>query len=115
MRKIFIFIVAIFFAACGGEDKVPIEVSISERYNPILHRNVKYLNITSLVDSVKITNIIPNRGKCKVGGVLDKNGIKIDKTLSYSQTWDYIPLVSCSKILEVQVETDHGDWTFSFN
>ncbi|MCV3396184.1 hypothetical protein [Campylobacter sp. RKI_CA19_01116] len=115
MRKIFIFIVAIFFAACGGEDKVPIEVSISERYNPILHRNVKYLNITSLVDSVKITNIIPNRGKCKVGGVLDKNDIKIDKTLSYSQTWDYIPLSNCNKILEVKVETDHGDWTFSFN
>ncbi|MCR6591697.1 hypothetical protein [Campylobacter insulaenigrae] len=115
MKKIFIFIVAMFFTACSGENKVPIEVSVSERHNPILHRYVKYLSITSLVDSVKITNIIPNRGKCKVGGLLDKDKAKIDKILSYGETWDYIPLVGCDKVLEVQVETDHGDWTFSFN
>ncbi|WP_291949726.1 hypothetical protein [Campylobacter sp.] len=115
MKKIFVFIVAIFFAACGGEDKVPIEVSISEQYNPILHRNIKYLNITSLVDNVNITSITPNRGKCKVGGMLDKDNVKINKTLSYGETWDYIPLTNCKKILEVKVGTDHGDWTFNFN
>lgn len=40
MKKIFIFIVAMFFAACGGEDKVPIEVSITEQYNQLLYRNL---------------------------------------------------------------------------
>ena len=115
MKKYFFVIFTMFFVACGGVDKAPIEVSITEQYNKFLYRNIKYLNITSLVDSIKITNIIPNKGNCKVGGVLDKNGVKINKTLSYGQTWDYIPLSNCDKILEVKIETDQGNWTFSFN
>ncbi len=55
-----------FFAACGGENKVPIEVSVSERHNPILHRYVKYLSITSLVDSVKLPILFQIEGSVKL-------------------------------------------------
>ena len=103
----------LMYSGCGNK-QAPIEVEVFEQYNPILHTNVKYLRITSLVDSVKITKIILNRGKCTVGGVLDKGQTDFDKTLSYGETWDYIPLRGCNKLLSVDIATNQGEWSFSF-
>ncbi|MBZ7936143.1 hypothetical protein H2279_05815 [Campylobacter sp. B0100352/1] len=80
----------------------------------LFHSKSKFLKITSLVDSVKITDIVPNRGKCKVGGILDQGKVKINKILKYGQVWDYIPITGCGKLLEVQVKTDKGEWNFKF-
>lgn len=103
----------LMYSGCGNKE-APIEVEVFEKYNPLLYTNVKYLRITSLVDSVKITKIIPNRGKCTVGGVLDKGQTDFDKTLSYGETWDYIPLKGCNKLLSVDIATNQGEWSFSF-
>ncbi len=116
MKKYIIFIVAMFFVACGGEDKAPIEVSLytQGRSNSI--------DITSLVDSVKIKNVIINRKKCDVNTINSRGWITNfseaikDKPmiLNFGQTSSKI-FTLCDKILEVNVETDYGDWTFSFN
>ncbi|MCW1359776.1 hypothetical protein [Campylobacter sp. US33a] len=98
---------------CGSKEP-PVEIETFEQYNQLLYSNSKFLKITSLVDSVTITKIIPNRGKCKIGGVLDNRDIKINKTLKYGEVWNYIPLRGCDKLLEVRVETDQGEWDFKF-
>lgn len=104
------------FSGCGMEDS-PVEVAVFEQYNPLLHIRSKFLKITSKVDSVTITKIIPNRGKgsCRFGGVLDKGELKVNKTLEYGQIWDYIPLSNCDKLMEVKVVTNLGEWNFTFN
>lgn len=119
MKKIIIALVVagiVGFVVSNFDKDAPIQVETFEQYNPLLYSNSKFLKITSLVDSVKITDIIPNRGKgsCRVGGVLNSGKININKTLAYGETWNYIPLSSCVKLLEVKIITDRGEWDFSF-
>lgn len=101
------------YSGCGNNE-APIEVEVFEKYNQLLYSNVKYLKITSLVDSVTITRIVPNRGKCTVGGVLDKGEANFNRTLSYGETWNYIPLKGCDKLLSVDIATNKGEWSFLF-
>ena len=119
MKKIIIALVVagiVGFVVSNFDKDAPIQVEIFEQSNPLLYSNSKFLKITSLVDSVKITGIIPNRGKgsCRVGGVLNSGKINISKTLAYGETWNYIPLSSCAKLLEVKIITNKGEWDFSF-
>ncbi|MBK1971344.1 hypothetical protein [Campylobacter sp. TTU_617] len=88
LKKMFLALFCAFlFIACSDKE-APIEISLGERYNPIFKYNTQYLEITSLVDTIEITKITPNRGKgdCRAGGLLDKKDIKIEKTLSYGQS-----------------------------
>lgn len=119
MKKIIIALVVVGivgFIVSSFDEDAPIQVETFEQYNPLLYSNSKFLKITSLSDSVKITDIIPNRGKgsCRVGGVLDSGKININKTLEYGETWNYIPLSGCAKLLDVKVITNKGEWEFRF-
>ncbi|MBK2000030.1 hypothetical protein JG678_01020 [Campylobacter sp. 2018MI35] len=64
----------------------------------IFHSKSKFLKITYLVDSVKITDIIPNHEKCKVGGILDEGKFKIDKVFKYGK---FGTISGCGKLLEI--------------
>ena len=100
-----------------GQGEAPIAVEAEERYNPLLYSNVKTLTITSLVDSVTIKDIIPNKGagECRFGGLLDPKGLKVpERTLKYGQSWRNIPITGCNKLLQVEVETNLGSWVFSW-
>ncbi|MBZ7953841.1 hypothetical protein H2278_03150 [Campylobacter sp. W0018] len=113
MKKLVMLVLVLFILGCGSGEP-PIQIETFEQYNPLFHSKSKFLKITSLVDSVKITDIVPNRGKCKVRGILDQGKVKINKVLKYGQVWDYIPITGCGKLLEVQVKTDKGEWNFKF-
>ncbi len=118
--------VAVGLTACGGgddgEDKVakrpskpPVEVQTYVRENKFLGPTLKirYVKITALADSVEITEVVPNRGKCFVGGVADTHAVDVYKVLEFGQTWD-LPIAGCSRLLELKVVTDKGEWNFSF-
>ena len=102
-------------AAGGASGEVPIEVQTYQRENRFLGPTIliRYIKITAVADSVKIMDIIPNRGNCFVGGVADSKPADIYKELSFGQTWD-LPVASCSRLLEVEVITDKGAFEFKF-
>lgn len=50
------------------------------------------------MDSVKITDIIPNHEKCKVLGILDEGKFKIDKVFKYGK---FGTISGCGKSLEI--------------
>lgn len=107
-------ILGVFLAGCEDDTQTsaPVEVSVKEIYNPLLHANMKKLNVVSIVDEVEITNVVLNRGNCKINPRVDEIIIK-SKTnpnkLKYGQSKQYW------FIKEVQISTDRGTWTFSFN
>lgn len=105
-------IIAIFFKACGSS--APFKVEILESYNPLLYQNVKSLKITATEDGVQITDIIPNRGKCSVGGILvSPNDDRLYKKLDKGESWS-VPLVRCKTINEIRIYTDEDEYDFSF-
>lgn len=105
-------IIAIFFKACGSS--APFKVEVLESYNQLLHQNVKSLKITATEDNVQITDIIPNRGKCSVGGFLvSPNDDRLYKKLDKGETWE-VPLSRCQTMTEVRIYTEDDEYDFSF-
>ena len=113
MKKVILSMLCCLLLVGCLEEEAPIEVSAYSQYNPLLYREVNFLKITSLADSVHITGIKLNRGNCAVGGVLDSGITKFDKVLNYGQSLQ-LPVAKCENVLEVEVETDKGTWSFNF-
>lgn len=64
------------------------------------------------MDSVKITDIIPNHEKCKVLGILDEGKFKIDKVFKYGK---FGTINGCGKLLEIIRKTDKENGILNFN
>ncbi len=44
---------------------------------------------------------------------LDPKKIQFNKTLEYGKEW--VVDLKCDRVLEAQIATDKGEWTFNFN
>jgi len=68
------------------------------------------IEVQATTDQVTINQVILNRGQCSA---ID-NSIKMPITLSFGRTYTgYINNCSLDKIIEVQVNTNLGNWTFN--
>ena len=94
----------------------PLKITRSICITP--RRNIRHLlNFVSVVDSVSINEIIVNRGNCKTMQVVSScqaitNYPGFPTELKYGQT--HTLGSSCDNVLEVVVETNRGQWTFTF-
>lgn len=67
------------------------------------------IDVQSTTDQVTIEKVILNRGQCSA---ID-NSIKMPVTLSFGRTYrGYINNCSLDKIIEIQINTNLGNWTF---
>lgn len=67
------------------------------------------IDVQSTTDQVVIEKVILNRGQCSA---LD-NSIKMPVTLSFGHTYrGYINNCNLDKIIEIQINTNLGNWTF---
>ena len=67
------------------------------------------IDVQSTTDQVVIEKVILNRGQCSA---ID-NSIKMPVTLSFGRTYrGYINNCSLDKIIEIQINTNLGNWTF---
>lgn len=67
------------------------------------------IDVQSTTDQVMIEKVILNRGQCSA---ID-NSIKMPVTLSFGHTYrGYINNCSLDKIIEIQINTNLGNWTF---
>lgn len=127
-------IVLFGFSGCNGAKESPIEVRSGIRFNTFNGKEIVTLNIASLADSVTIKRSLVNRGNCKlysfsmkredisnyeeIGNVnvslseIDPKKIQFNKTLEYGKEW--VIDLKCDRVLEAQIATDKGEWTFKF-
>ena len=106
LKNLFLpFVLLVLFVgatACQAAE-CPIRV---ERVEPA--PNYVRLRITSMVDAVTIQGVTVNRGNMKIYG-LEK---ELPKSLKFGEVWFVAP--DGKTIIEVEVQTDQGTWTFKF-
>lgn len=122
MKKIisvFITLLAVIILSGCGKEEPPVKVELQNAYNPTWGYYYPKITLTSLIDNVEVQNVIVNKGNCeyKNEDLAYENGqmkaIKlIPKKLSFGKQLE-VRLKSC-KVLEVGLETDHGDFSFKF-
>jgi len=66
------------------------------------------VTITSKLDCVVIENLVGNRGNCA-------NRTQFPKVLKFGQTLKYYYFDPCGKLLELEIATDQGNATFSWD
>ena len=117
MKKIFeygvSFALAVLMFGCGGggNENLPIEVSKGVDWNPyaLMHpKEFDYLMFSSKVDSVKIKEVIVNRGNCKPSSANEMN----KKVLKFGENERYLFRGRCD-IKEAEIHTDLGVWFFT--
>ena len=106
---LFVFAVLFSASACdgvGSSSKAPVELELSQKrtgFGDIW----PYLTITSIVDSVTIQDVKLNRGN-----VTWTEANKFPKTLKFGRS---IGGHFLATLKEVEVQTDKGTWTFTFD
>lgn len=97
---------ALAMGSCSADEtNAPVKV---EQQGFESYGNATYAAIvTAVVDSVTINSLVVNRGNCDVGGYLSfPMTLKFGNSINTGYT--------CMHILEVEVGTDQGSWTFKF-
>ncbi|MGA4854479.1 hypothetical protein ACPC5U_14575 [Acinetobacter haemolyticus] len=89
-------------------EEAPVRIDL--QLNPVwAEYGLGMIDVQSTTDQVTIEKVVLNRGQCSA---ID-NSIKMPVTLSFGRTYrGYINNCSLDKIIEVQVNTNLGNWTF---
>lgn len=98
-----------------GTGEPPISIETFDRVNPTFKIRYVEVEVTALVDKVEVQDIVVNRGNCEIENIsLFSGKPRIPKTLSYGETVSVSFSSPCSAT-EVTVETDAGDWTWTYD
>lgn len=116
MKRIFVAFILLFFVGCSSvsADEAPVRIKVEYRQTKNFYGQLIYypnLIITSIQDAVVINKITANRGNCQ--GFMNPKlplELKYGKSIGYSFTAS-----SCPEILEIEVDTNFGSWTFSMD
>lgn len=105
MRVIAMASLAMLLTACGlGEPPVTVE----KNSETTLFGETPYIRVTATEDKVKLTGLKINRGNCKWGASQKRPPVD----MVFGTTLTFVAL-GCN-IAEVDIETDQGDYTFTF-
>lgn len=105
LKKLVAVALVLGLTGCGD---APVEVTLDmapglDGFSPL-----KYLVVTSKVDDVRLTNIKVNRGNCKTFNWRGPNPLQFGQEKRGMLTCDL------DQVKEVVVETDKGEYTFTF-
>lgn len=101
-------------------NNAPVKVTLGERTSTWSGYDTTFrvVNITGLVDKLNVNRVVVNRGQCKES----PNNPKNVYSLSFGQTQSYSYYLHSTAsgsfncdIIEIVVDTDKGQWTFSPN
>ncbi|ANS86556.1 hypothetical protein VSVS12_02817 [Vibrio scophthalmi] len=119
MRHTFItlaLIASTFGSAQVLAGSAPLDIRVSTA--PTQHN----IEITALANNLAINAVVMNRGNCEVQRSLTRLQIIQNKprprfpvTLQYGQTIQAWALKSQCAVREIMVQTNQGDWTWTFN
>lgn len=110
------------FSGCASEDsgESPIKIEIVQKYDRVMYSYFPEIIITSVVDKLKINDVIVNKGNCKYTNlniVMQDRNFKtvplVPSELTFGKQLG-IALNRDCKVLKVDVKTNQGDWTANF-
>lgn len=105
MRAVVIGALMLTLSGCGDS---PIDVSLDTAPGLDGFSSLRYLVVSSKVDSVKLNKIEVNRGNCKTFNWRGPNPLK------FGQEKRGMLVCDLDQVKEVLVETDQGEFTFTF-
>ena len=115
MKKLWFPLMLLFIllnvSACNAEQECPVEVQVETRTEKFSsYTSTSYdVIITSVADSVTITNVIVNRGNLKPAWTAE-NWTWEPVTLAFGKRAPVYSFGLPPK--EIEVQTDMGNWTF---
>ena len=101
------------FTGCSSEPEKPpvkIEVKMLSGNSFIGYVSVPIVEVTAIVNSVTVSDVIANNGNCRMTAHRKK---EFPKTLSYGQKATAGYSASCN-LIKVEVVTDKGNWTLEY-
>lgn len=110
MKKLWFPLMLLFIllnvSACNAEQECPVEVIVYPASNGF----ESWIKVSSLVDDITVTGIIPNRGNIE-----DRWGKRLlPKTLKFGENVKNVFTARVDDFKEIEVQTDRGNWTFKF-
>jgi len=107
MKKTIISLGIIFTLSACGNSEPPVNI---EAYNKINGWGVKYVEVkvSAIVDEAVVKDIIVNRGNCTAS-----SSAGIPKTLKFGESV-LVPFLAPCEASQVDVVTDKGDWTETY-
>lgn len=102
--KLLMPILLIMLVGCSAS-KPPI--SVTSEVNPWL--NLPYLKVLSLENDVNVENVQINGGNCK--NMSER--VKLPQKVGMGQSFT-IATAGCGQVIEVEIGTNKGDFTFTF-
>lgn len=97
--------------ACG-EEEVPVDVYATKHVDQ-WNRHYVEVQVVSKTDDIELQNIVVDRGNCKSSWLAGWEKA-LPSTLKFGRKFTARFGSNCS-VLQVDIETDQGDWTFDFN
>ncbi|WP_428023937.1 hypothetical protein [Arcobacter sp.] len=117
MRKIilnlFVLILLVNFIGCSSEpEKPPVRVEVKKLTGNsfIGYVSVPIVEVTAVVDTVTIKDVIANNGNCRMSAHRQR---EFPKKLNYGQKATAGYSASCN-LIKVEVVTDKGNWTVEY-
>ena len=92
-----------------AEDKCPVQVQL-KFVRTQGRMGVTYAYVQAVVDNVRILKVAANRGNVTV-----HSSETVPCDLKFGERTSVIVSSALEAIVEIQVDTDKGAWTFSFN
>nr|WP_314747081.1 hypothetical protein [uncultured Campylobacter sp.] len=117
MKKMLL-ISCLLLVGCGGNEtrEAPLKITSSTQANRLSGVRYSIVEITSLSNNLVIEDIKLNRGNCVIRKMMLTNG-QIEELFPMKLTYgnSVKRTATCKKILEAQVVTSDGSWTFTWN
>lgn len=112
MKKLFLTLTLLLILSACTDGPPPVDVVAYSRTERAGTFALPFtdVNIIAKVDEIEIQEIIVNRGNCDTSG-LDN---RLPRTLQFGKKLLATFSASC-EVAQVDVETDQGDWTFTFD
>lgn len=117
MKKLFLPLSLLFVFSAEVVASEPFSVRLGTRDNKnalASNRVISYVEIQSKEDNLRIDNVVINRGRCEVAPFTRNLTPSLPQQISFGETArvETNPNFACS-IIEVQIDTNHGSFTFS--
>ncbi|RLA79442.1 MAG: hypothetical protein DRG78_12945 [Epsilonproteobacteria bacterium] len=109
VKSVLALMLIIGLSGCSDKAKEsPVKVNLKQAYNAAWKFYYPKVFVTSKVDTIKVTNVIVNKGNCVPSIAGETN-----RTLGYGEQMEVRFKKNC-KVMKVEVVTDQGNWTVEY-
>lgn len=126
MKKLFkslavtIIVSLVGYSSLNAEETAPLKLTLENAWNEVHMYYYPKLKLTSISDDVTVEDVIVNRGGCNIikSNFSMQNGMiqqvpLFPQKLKYGRSLEVRVKKGCD-LIEVQIDTSKGKWTYNF-